>query len=264
MKPIFSSLVILLFSLPLMAKPTLVKTSSTDVCVEFFTPRTVHITKVPTGRTISHPSLVVTAQPQDIDVKRGESGSEVSLSSSELTVRVNKTTGRISFEGRKVKNLLQELSYGFEERTGGPDKGAYRVTTAFALQKDEPIYGLGTLQDGKISHRGKRVEMEQSNLQDFQPVFQSIRGWSIYWDNYSRTIFDATGQNKMELSSEVGDGVDYYFMLGGSVDGNIAEMATARARYLSTASYKTGNTGVPTIHGMLWNLSMRISSTAKG
>ena len=30
----------------------------------------------------------------------------------------------------------------------------------------------------------------------------------------------------MELSSEVGDGVDYYFMLGGSVDGNVAEMRT--------------------------------------
>ena len=226
MKPIFSGLVFLLFTLSLMAKPTVVKTSSTDVCVEFFTPRTVHITKVPTGRTISHPSLVVIAQPQNIDIKRGESGSEISLSSSELIVRVNKTTGRVSFESRKVKNLLQELSYGFEERTSGPDKGAYRVTTAFALQKDEPIYGLGTLQDGKLSHRGKRVEMEQSNLQDFQPVFQSIRGWSIYWDNYSRTIFDATGQNKMELSSEVGDGVDYYFMLGGSVDGNNAEMRT--------------------------------------
>ncbi len=197
MKLSFSTLLFLLLSLPLMAKSTLVKTSSTDVCVEFFTPRTVHITKVPTGRTISHPSLVVTAQPQDIDVKRGESGSEVTLSSSELTVRINKNTGRISFEGRKVKNLLQELSYGFEERTSGPDKGAYRVTTAFALQKDEPIYGLGTLQDGKISHRGKRVEMEQSNLQDFQPVFQSIRGWSIYWDNYSRTFFELSGQVPM-------------------------------------------------------------------
>ena len=216
----------LLSVLPQAARTVTVKTTAADVSVEFYTPRTVRISKVPTGRTLQHKSLVVTAQPQEVVVRHGENGSEVSLNSAELTVRVNKTTGRIRFEGRRLKNLLSEESFSFEERTSGPDKGTYRVSTAFALQKDEPIYGLGTLQDGLLSHRGKKVEMEQSNLQDFQLVFQSIRGWAVYWDNYSRTTFDATGQNVMKLSSEVGDGVDYYFMLGESVDGNIAEMRT--------------------------------------
>ncbi|MBR1548602.1 MAG: DUF5110 domain-containing protein [Prevotella sp.] len=202
-----------------------VTVGTTDISVTFFTPRTVHIVKHPQGAQPLRPSMVVTARPDEgLSVATKESGSEVAFSSSELTVRVNKTTGRVAFEGRRVKNLLSELSYGFEPRTSGPDKGAYRVSTTFALQKDEPIYGLGTLQDGSLSHRGKRVDMEQSNLQDFQLVFQSIRGWAIYWDNYSRTVFDAKGQNQMLLSSEVGDAVDYYFMLGGSVDGNIGEM----------------------------------------
>ena len=208
----------------LRAAETIVKAGDVEVVVSFYSPRTVRISKVPTGRRLSHKSLVVTAQPQDINVVRRESGSEVALTSDELTVRVNKTTGRVVFEGRRVKHLLSEMSFSFEERTAGPDKGAYRVNTTFALQKDEPIYGLGTLQDGKLSHRGKRVVMEQDNLEDFQLVFQSIRGWSLFWDNYSRTVFDATGENQMLLSSEVGDGVDYYFMLGGSVDGNVAEM----------------------------------------
>jgi len=216
----------LLTAMPQSAETVSVKTAAADVGIEFFTPRTVRITKVPAGRAISHPSLVVTARPQTVDVRRAESLNEVSLSSPELTVRVNKSTGRISFEGRKLKHLLSEQSFGFEERTAGPDRGAFRVSTTFALQKDEPIYGLGTLQDGLLSHRGKRVEMEQSNLQDFQLVFQSIRGWALFWDNYSRTTFDATAENRMMLSSEVGDGVDYYFMLGGSVDANIAEMRT--------------------------------------
>jgi len=204
---------------------TTVKTHDTEVTVTFFTPRTVHIVKTPAGKPVTRKSLVVTAEPQEVELKRHDSKSEVAMSSSELTVRVNRTTGRVTFEGRRIKNLLHEESFGFEERTSGPDQGAYRVTTTFALQKDEPIYGLGTLQDGKLSHRGKKVEMEQSNLQDFQPVFQSIRGWSIYWDNYSRTVFDSPAdKNSMTLSSEVGDGVDYYFMMGGSVDGNVAEM----------------------------------------
>ena len=206
---------------------TSIKAGSTDVTVTFFTPRTVHITKAPTGKSYDRKSMVVTATPQDVSVSRRDGGNAVVLSSSELTVMVDKKTGRVTFEGKKVKARLSETSFGFEPRTSGPDKGACRVSTTFALGKDEPIYGMGTLQDGKLSHRGKHVDMEQSNLQDFQNVFQSIKGWSIYWDNYSRTVFDSPANGtSMTLSSEVGDAVDYYFMLGGSADGNIAEMRT--------------------------------------
>ena len=207
------------------AQVTMTTPDGTQVGVTFFTPRTVHITKTPKGKSVSRKSMVVVAQPQDVAVRRGESGSELTLSSQELTVRVNKTTGRVAFEGLRLKNLLSEQDYSFEERTNGPDRGACRVNTTFRLQKDEPVYGLGTLQDGLLSHRGKHVVMEQSNLEDFQLVLQSIRGWAIYWDNYSRTTFDSPkGGTTMSLSSEVGDAVDYYLMLGGSADGNVREM----------------------------------------
>ena len=204
-----------------------VKTDSVEVNVTFFTPRTVRVTKVLSGAEFKHKSLVVNSTPEQVKLKKGESASEKTVSSQELTVRVNKRTGRVSFEGRKIKNLLQELSYSLVPRTEGPDKGGCRVTTAFSLQKDEPIYGMGTVQDGLLSHRGKQVKIEQSNLEDFQNVFQSIRGWALYWDNYSRTTFDSPKTaNSMSLSSELGDGIDYYFMMGGSVDKNIAEMRT--------------------------------------
>ena len=206
------------------AQVTMTTPDGTQVGVTFFNPRTVHITKTPKGKALRK-SLVVTAEPQQVDVRRGESGSEVTLSSNELTVRVNKKTGRVAFEGLRLKNLLSEQDYSFEERTSGPDRGACRVNTIFRLQKDEPVYGLGTLQDGLLSHRGKHVVMEQDNLEDFQLVLQSVRGWALYWDNYSRTVFDSPkGGTTMSLSSEVGDGVDYYLMLGGSADNNIREM----------------------------------------
>ena len=209
------------------AQQTVTDRQGTTVNVTFFTPRTVHITKTAAGHTQTRPSLVVNAKPQTVSVSRRESGSEVAFHSDEMTVRVNKQTGRVSFEGRRIKNLLSEESFSFEPRTSGPDQGACRVTTTFRLQKDEPIYGLGTLQDGLLSHRGKHVDMEQSNLQDFQNVFQSIRGWALYWDNYSRTVYDQPAKSlSMTLSSELGDAIDYYFMLGGSTDANIAEMRT--------------------------------------
>ena len=228
MKP--TKLLCLLLSLPFVsllanAEEVKVKAGENEIGVEFFTPRTVHITKHPVGKTMTHQSMVVIAKPQEVKVRRGESGSEVTVSSDEVTVRVNKKTGRIDFQSRKIKNLLSEQSYTVEPITKGADLGGCRVATTFALQKDEPIYGLGTVQDGRLSHRGKKVKIEQSNLEDFQNVFQSIRGWGLYWDNYSPTVFDSPADaNAMTLSSQVGDGIDYYFMFGGTADGVIAEM----------------------------------------
>ena len=211
----------------------LATTDGTQIGVEFFTPRSVRITKVPEGRSATlRPSLVVTAvAQQDVAVQRRESERTLTLSSEALTVSIDKRTGRVAFAERSGKALTRELDYAFEPRTAGPDSGAYRVTTAFALAKDEPIYGVGTLQNGRLSRRDTHVLMEQSNLEDYQGVVQSIRGWGIYWDNYSRTRFDSPAEGvaspggaSFAMSSEVGDGVDYYFMLGGSADGVIAEM----------------------------------------
>ena len=78
-----------------------------------------------------------------------------------------------------------------------------------------------------MNRRGEKKRMEQSNLEDFQNVLQSIKGYGIYWENYSPTLFEDNAEG-MTFDAEVGDGVDYYFMYGGSADGVIAQM-----RYLS-------------------------------
>ncbi|MCR5139417.1 MAG: DUF5110 domain-containing protein, partial [Bacteroidaceae bacterium] len=93
----------------------------------------------------------------------------------------------------------------------------------FVLDKDEAIYGLGTIQNGKMNRRGERKRMEQSNLEDFQNVLQSIKGWGLYWENYSPTLFEDNAEG-MTFDSEVGEGIDYYFMYGGSADGVIAQV----------------------------------------
>ena len=99
----------------------------------------------------------------------------------------------------------------------------WEVSQTFKLDKDEAIYGLGTIQNGKMNRRGEKKRMEQSNLEDFQNVLQSIKGWGLYWENYSPTLFEDNA-NGMTFTSEAGQGVDYYFMYGGSADGVIAQM----------------------------------------
>ena len=196
------------------------QTSGTTVTLEFFTPSIVRVVKSPIGHTYEKHGLVVIARPDDVQItQKGHT-----VSSDALTVSLDAKTGALTFTA-KGKTLLREKGAGlFEPRTEGPDSGAYRVTQCFQLDKDEAIYGLGTIQNGKINRRGEHKLMEQSNLEDFQNVLQSIKGWGIYWDNYSRTQFDDDAVKGMSFSSEVGDCVDYYFMYGGSADGVIAQM----------------------------------------
>ncbi len=206
------------------ATPVEIQAGKTAVKLEFYTPQTVRVTKTPLNTNPSTPhisqSLVVIAKPEDVKVTR--SGNTVS--SSMLTVKVDPRTGALTFTA-KGKTLLREKGAAtFKPRTTGPDAGKYTVVQGFTLDKDEAIYGLGTFQNGKMNRRGEHKLMEQSNLEDFQNVLQSIKGWGIYWDNYSRTQFDDDAVKGMSFSSEVAPCVDYYFMYGQSADGVIAQM----------------------------------------
>ena len=193
--------------------------ADTEIKAEFYTPTIVRVTKTPIGRNYTPKNLVVTAKPQDVTVSRKGN----SMSSSSLTVKMDARTGAITFTTANGKTLLREKAFAFTKRNEGHDADAYRVNQTFILDKDEAIYGLGTIQNGKMNRRGEHKRMEQSNLEDFQNVLQSIKGWGIYWDNYSPTQFDDDNSG-MSFTSEVGEAVDYYFMYGGSADGVIAEM----------------------------------------
>ena len=184
----------------------LAEAQAQDVKIEFITPSIVHVVKGQPTKT-----LVVTAKPQDVAVtKKGNT-----TSSKELTVKQD-AKGNLTFLTAKGKVLLKEKECDVLE-----------ARQTFTLDKDEAIYGLGTIQNGKMNRRGEKKRMEQSNLEDFQNVLQSIKGYGIYWENYSPTLFEDNAEG-MTFDAEVGNGVDYYFMYGNNADGVIAQM-----RYLS-------------------------------
>ena len=173
-----------------------------DVNIEFYTPNIVHVVKGKPTKT-----LVITAKPENVTtVRKGNT-----WMSSELTVKQD-VNGSLTFLTATGKVLLREKN-----------SDVMKARQTFLLDKDEPIYGLGTIQNGKMNRRGEHKRMEQSNLEDFQNVLQSVKGWGIYWDNYSPTQFD-DDVDGMTFASEVGEGIDYYFMYGGSADGVIALM----------------------------------------
>ena len=97
------------------------------------------------------------------------------------------------------------------------------LSKRFFLDKDEPLYGLGILQNGKMSQRNQTKRLVQGNVEDVVPFVQSVKGYGLFWDNYSPTNF-ADKPEGTSFQSEVGDCIDYYFMYGGDADGVVAQM----------------------------------------
>jgi alpha-D-xyloside xylohydrolase len=188
-----------------------------DVHVQFYSPTTVRIVK---GGAAPANSFAVTASPQPVAVRTSATRGDTVYDSGALKVSVS-ADGTVRFLSPKGKLLLKEGAWGLETISEGLDQGLNKVRQTFLPATDEPFYGLGILQDGALSLRGKTRRMIQDNTEDFVPVVQSVKGYGIFWDNPSPTVFrdDAEG---MHFESEVGEAVDYYFIWGGDADGVIA------------------------------------------
>lgn len=193
--------------------------------IQFLTPDIVRIVKYPLSSPSApaKESLSVIAKPQNVEYKVRNSANSTVISSEALSVSVNKKNGELTFSDARGHRLLREGDVAMTMRTSGPDAGSYVVAQKFVLDNDEPIYGLGILQNTKMSQRGTECHMVQGNTWDYVPFFQSIKGYGLYWDNYSPTWFRDSA-SATEFESEVGDMVDYYVMGGGNADGVIANM----------------------------------------
>jgi len=200
------------------------KINSTDVEIQFFSPSTVRILKSPVGKPFKKESLTVIKKPQATKLAISQQGDIISLKSEKMKVDVDVKSGKISYSTPAGAQLLSEKESG-ATFTDFNDAGSktYTINQSFTLDKDEAIYGLGQQQRGKLSLRNTKINMVQGNTDDYVPFMVSTKGYGLFWDNYSPTLFE----DKPEMTtfkSDVGDCIDYYFMLGGNIDGSIACM----------------------------------------
>ncbi|MFP4061002.1 MAG: TIM-barrel domain-containing protein [Bacteroidales bacterium] len=93
----------------------------------------------------------------------------------------------------------------------------YTVEQRFLFSENEAIYGFGQHQNGTMNYRFDTVELVQHNMEAVVPFFISTNGYGILWDNYSYSRF-AENDEYASLWSEMGDGIDYYFIAGDSAD----------------------------------------------
>ena len=193
-----------------------------NVELKLYGENTIRIIKYPLGKSFEKNSLSVIKKEEKSKFSVSESKNIISLKTNDLNIFIDAKNGTITYKSVSGKELLKEVGSDFQPFNDAGNQ-TYSVSQSFQLEKDEPIYGLGILQNGKMSQRNTNVKMIQNNTWDFVPFFQSVKGYGIFWDNYSPTQFTDTPQ-KTSFSSEVGEGVDYYFIYGKNADGVVARM----------------------------------------
>lgn len=192
--------------------------------IQFYSPSIVRILKSPQRRISSKESLSVIKTPQKTAITLKQNGDVLTVSSEIIKVKLNLKNGQLVFAEKKGDHLLSEKVSGVTF-TNFNDAGnpTFSVSQSFMLDKDEAIYGLGQQQMGKMSQRNLKLNMVQGNTDDYIPFFQSVKGYGLFWDNYSPTTF-TDNQFETSFKSDVGDCADYYFMAGADADGVIAQM----------------------------------------
>jgi len=203
-----------------------VNTEINDINIEiqFYTPSIVRVVKYPKGSICTKQSLSVVKSPEKVSFSTKRVGDILFVKSKALSIGIDLNNGQINFNSVAQIPLLKEKvgSTSFSEINDAGEK-SFSVSQSFELDKEECIYGLGQQQQGKMSKRNVSLKMVQGNLDDYIPFFQSVKGYGLFWDNYSPTNFE-DNQEGTTFKSEVGDCIDYYFMSGGNADGVIACM----------------------------------------
>jgi len=195
-----------------------------DVEIQFYTPATVRIIKSPGGSAFTKKSLSVIAAPQQLKLNIKEQAGVLTVKSERTSVKCNLASGAISFFTNSGIALLQEKenSTAFKPFNDA-GSNTYSIEQSYILDKDEAIYGLGQQQKGRMVQRNLTLNMIQGNTDDYVPFFQSAKGYGLFWDNYSPTVFTDNTEST-SFKSDAGDCVDYYFMYGGNADGVIGCM----------------------------------------
>ena len=209
------------------------------VNVTFYTPSIVRICKIGPDNPDTKQSLSVTMQPQNVKVTHTQEmppvastlpGGATVLKKGEVVVDVYKSDkltvtvldNNVMFKDNKGNVLLSEFTYGHGNvAMTRPEYADIAVEQKFMIDEDEPIYGLGILQEGRMDIRGTNRRMIQGNTDDYCNIIQSIKGYGLFWDNYSPTTFNCT-QSSFYFASDNGGCIDYYFIYGGDADGVIA------------------------------------------
>jgi alpha-D-xyloside xylohydrolase len=198
------------------------KTDQLNVTVQFYSNSIVRVVKwLPSAEPDTMSLVVKNKNLPELAISQSENDSAVIISSDNLNVSISKKDGCVRYYQKDNSTLLQETGKADIQPIEIKQEQAYTTKQNFSLTPDEGIYGLGQHQNGYLNYRGKTVKLVQTNTEAVTPFLISTKGYGIFWDNYSKTLFE-DNNNGTSLASDVANNIDYYLIAGNSMDSVIA------------------------------------------
>ena len=221
--------------------------------VSWVTPSIVRVQVTQNETFVQTNSLMrvpVATDPGKIESK--QEGNILEMRSSELVVRIDRTTGAVSYfdlDGRQLLAADSSTPYTLEKtdvikmvadpesiRTVKTADGerevadryirskageAWKAALNFELQDNEALYGLGSDETDDFNLRGKTKRLYQHNMRILIPTLVSTRGYGLLFDAYSAMTFTDSAEG-MSMGFDMVDELDYYFVRGSDMDGAVA------------------------------------------
>ena len=219
---------------PVKVKEISVHIDSVYTTIMFYGPQMVRVVKrdaeQPAGKNMPGTQhLYILKKTVPTAVVNTYSDKEYIYKTDSLEIHVNKENGAITFQ-RAAEILLKEdpaIGPHFSELSDKP--GFYRIRQGFILDNNEPIYGLGQHQKGTMEQNNQQLLLQQSNMEIAIPIFQSLKGYGVVWNNESATLFSDT-LSRTSFLSDKGTAVDYFFIAGRNTDQVVASLRLLTGR----------------------------------
>lgn len=210
--------------------------------VEFITPSIVRVQWADNGDLKGNNTGICVYKTQNVKVKeKNEAGYRI-LFSTDLIVKIDKTTDAISFVDRRTgKILLKETSritepvvqerIIYDENTAHMEETANGMVTVkdiirrdtmgistryisrFSCEGTKALYGLGAHMEDYMNLLGKTIYLTQHNLKVTVPVLLSPQGYGLLFDSGCAMKY-SSDNSSFTMQMEAAKQLDYYFIRG--------------------------------------------------
>lgn len=154
--------------------------------------KVIHVSATPEKKFSEEKSLIIVPQAESqTPFSVEETEQQLTLSTAELRVIVNRQTGEVAFADKNGNAILRENMGGGKTFTPVTVEGtkAYAMRQVFESPDDEAFYGLGQHQADEFNYKGKNETLFQYNTKVSVPFILSNKNYGILWDNYSLSRF---------------------------------------------------------------------------
>jgi alpha-D-xyloside xylohydrolase len=171
--------------------PSIITVGGNMMKIEFCTANIVRVAVATKATFFTRASLATAPKKCEPTAYQTSGTNPVTFTTAKMSVRVDTTTGAVTFLDPSGQVVLSEKTPGGRTMTAATIQGdaTFNIRQEWTPAADESLYGLGQHQQGLMNIKDWDLDLHQYNTEVFIPYLTSSRGYGVLWDNTSFTRF---------------------------------------------------------------------------